>query len=433
MADLWAHLESRWPESILEPNLSRMASVMELMGDPQRAYPVIHVAGTNGKSSTSRMIESLLRANGLRTGLFTSPHLVDVTERISLDGQPMSQERILAAWEEARPYIEVVDAQSLADGGPRMSFFEVMTVLAFAIFADAPVDVAVIEVGMGGGWDATNVVDSQVAVITPIGLDHMLYLGETLAAIAAEKAGIINEGARVVIAEQKPEVASVLLAKCAALDIAPVREGVEYGVDAQALAVGGQLVNLRGIESGYPEIFLPLFGKHQAHNAATALAAAESLVGALDIDVVREGFASVAVPGRLEIVRHGPTVLVDSAHNPHGAAALVHAIEESFTFDSLVGVIGMLEGKDALGFLELVMPHLSAVVITAPQSPRAIDARVLAEMAESVSGVIPVIIEDQVTEALTTSIALAEERAGGVLVCGSVVLAGDVVRLLGKK
>lgn len=430
---LWQELEGRWPESQLEPSLARIASVVELMGDPHRSSPVIQIAGTNGKSSTARMTESVLRAYGLRTGLFTSPHLVAIPERICLDGRPVAEDVLLAAWEEAEPYIRLVDAKSLADGGPRLSFFEVLTVLAFAIFADAPVDVAVIEVGMGGTWDATNVVDAQVCVITPIGLDHMEYLGDTIAAIAGEKAGIICSDAEVVLAEQTREAAAVLLERCAAMGVTPQREGVEFSVAERSVAVGGQVITVRGTRAEYSDLFVPLFGDHQAHNAACAVVAVESFLHqALDVDVVREGLARVVVPGRLQMVRQGPAVIIDAAHNPHGAAALASALQGYYSFDSIIGVVGMLEGKDAVGFLEILMPVFDEVIITSPRSPRAMSAADLAVVAESVSSVVPQSIADSIPEAIDAAVAAAEARPGvnAVVIAGSVVLAGDAMRAL---
>lgn len=434
MDALWDELQSRWPESQLEPSLARIASVVELMGDPHRVFPVIQVAGTNGKSSTSRITESILRAYGLRTGLFTSPHLVRIGERICLDGVPVGDERLLAAWQEAEPYVRVVDAQSQADGGPRLSFFEVLTALAFAIFADAPVDVAVVEVGMGGTWDATNVVDAQVCIVTPIGLDHMEYLGETIAAIAGEKAGIITGDADVVLAEQPREAAAVLHDRCAAFDITPQREGVEFAVTDRVVAVGGQMIGVRGTRGVYPDLFLPLLGDHQSHNAACAIAGVESFLHQpLDIDLVREGLAQVVIPGRLQMLRQGPAVIVDAAHNPHGAAALATAIQQYYSFDSIVAVVGMLQGKDASGFLEILMPVIDELVITSPQSPRAMDAHELASIAESVSGVLPISVVASVPDAIDAAIGIAESRPGAsaVIIAGSVVLAGDAMRVVG--
>jgi dihydrofolate synthase/folylpolyglutamate synthase len=437
LADLWTSLEARWPENRIEPTLTRIASVCSLLGDPQRAYPVIHVTGTNGKSSTARMIEGLLRGAGLRTGLFTSPHLIDPRERICFDGQQISKERLLRTWDEISPYVDVVDRQSTADGGIPLSYFEVLTALAFAAFADAPVDVAIIEVGLGGSWDSTNVADGVVAVVTPVGLDHQDYLGDTIVDIAHEKAGIVKADAFAVIAQQELDVAEVLMERCVEVGATVAREGLEFGVMQRALAVGGQVLTLKGLNATYQEVFLPLFGEHQAHNAAVALASAEAFLsgaGPIDDDVVREGFSLATSPGRLEAVRRGPTIHVDAAHNPHGAAALSRAIEDSFEFGSLVGVIGVLADKDALGFLEAMESVLNTVVITTPSSPRAMDPHELAALAIEVFGEDRVVVEEELPEALDRALALAEgqdEYGGvGVLITGSVVLVGDAKRLL---
>jgi dihydrofolate synthase / folylpolyglutamate synthase len=438
LTQLWEHLESRWPENRIEPTLSRIAAVVSLMGDPQTTFPVIHVTGTNGKSSTARMTEALLRSFGLRTGLFTSPHLVDPRERICFDGEPISVDRILRTWDEIRPYVEVVDSRSIADDGPPLSYFEVFTALALAAFADAPVDVAVIEVGLGGTWDSTNVVDGVVSVVTPIGLDHQEYLGGSVLEIAREKAGIIKQGAHAILAQQELAVAEVLLERCVEVDAVVAREGLEFGVAARALAVGGQLVTLAGLNAQYDDVFLPLFGEHQAHNAAVALAATEAFlggVGPLDADLVNAGFAMATSPGRLEVLRRGPTVIVDAAHNPHGARALARAIEDSFEFGSLVGVVGMLTDKDAHGFLAALEPTLNQVVITRPSSVRAMDPDILGAIAVEIFGDDRVIVEPALPEAVDRALGLAEgdDAYGGigVLVTGSVVLVGDAKKLLG--
>ena len=324
-------LDSRWPETKIEPSLDRIAHLMTLLGDPQLSYPVIHVTGTNGKSSTARMIESLLRARGLTTGLVTSPHLHSITERIQLDGQPITPAKFVEAYDELEPYLAVVDAESINNGGPAMSYFEAVTGLAFTVFADAPVDVAIVEVRMGGRWDATNVVIPDVAVITPIGLDHMDYLGETIEAIAAEKAGIIKQGSIAVIAQQQPEAAEVLLRRAVEVEAPVLREGLEFGVVDRTLAIGGQLMTLHGITGDYEDIVLSLYGAHQASNASVALAAVEVFFGGgdrMNDDNVHLAFAEVKSPGRLEVLRRSPTVIVDAAHNPHGAAVLAHALEE---------------------------------------------------------------------------------------------------------
>ena len=438
--ELIGQLMSRWPESMIEPSLDRIGALVQLLGDPQHAMPVVHVTGTNGKTSTARMIESLLRAHGLRTGLFTSPHLLDPRERICLDGEPVSVERFAEAWEEIRPYVEVVDAQSIGNGGPALSFFEVMVGLAYAIFADAPVDVAVVEVGMGGLWDATNVADGKVAVITPIGMDHAEYLGDTLEAIAGEKAGIIKPGATVVIAQQELEVAEVLLEQAARVEATVAREGLEFGVAARDIAVGGQMLALQGLQDLYPDVFISLFGEHQAHNAAVALAAVEALIApadGLDVETVREGFMQVTSPGRLEIVRRSPTILVDAAHNPHGARALASALNDSFDFATLVGVVGVLSDKDALGVLIALEGVLDSIVVTAPHSSRALPVEDLAVLAADVFGEERVWVEQSLPDAIDRAVTLAEEvndyGGAGVLVTGSVVLVGEAKRLLSRQ
>lgn len=440
LALVLAELESRWPEHRIEPSLARITALMEILGDPQRAYPVIHVTGTNGKTSTARMIESLLRAHGLRTGLLTSPHLVDARERICLDGAPVDTERFLRTWRDVAPYVAIVDQNATAHEGVAMSFFEVTTAMAFVAFADAPVDVAVIEVGMGGSWDATNVADGAVAVVTPVDLDHADYLGDTIALIAGEKAGIIKEGAFAVLAHQTADAAAVLMERCALVGATPVREGIEFGVERRDLAVGGQVLALRGLGEVVDDVFLPLHGEHQASNAACALAAVEAFLGGgatrLDADIVREGFASVTSPGRMEIVRRSPTVIVDACHNPHGARALAAALQDSFDFASLVGVVGVLGDKDARGILLALEPALDAIVVTAPASPRAMPLEALTELAMEVFGEERTWVEEDLASALDRAAALAEEHTAyggaGVVVAGSVVLAGQAKRLLDR-
>jgi dihydrofolate synthase/folylpolyglutamate synthase len=435
-------LATRWPESILEPTLERVRGVVELLGDPQTATPVIHLAGTNGKTSTSRMVESLLRAFGLRTGLFTSPHLHSVRERIRLDGEPVDMERFVRIHADIAPYVGLVDRRSVEAGGPRLSYFEVLTVMAYATFADAPVDVAVVETGMGGTWDATNVADGQVAVVLPVDIDHAEYLGPDVATIAGEKAGIIKDGAAVVLAHQSLEAAELLLRRCVEAQATVAREGVEFGVLQRQAAIGGQLLTLQGPGGVYDEIFLPLFGAHQASNAAVALAAVEAFLGGgesqLNPELVREGFASVQSPGRLEVVRRGPTVVVDAAHNPHGARALAEAIQDGFDFTSLVGVVAVLEGKDARGLLMALEPVLVEVIITSTASPRALDADLLAEVAVEVFGPDRVEVVPRLADALDTAIERADEAAAqldggtGVLVTGSVVTAAEARAMLGR-
>ncbi len=432
-------LLARWPETRLEPSLDRIAALVELLGDPQRGYPVVHLTGTNGKTTTSRMVDDLLRARGLRTGRFTSPHVESMTERISLDGQPLTEEAFAQAYADIAAYLDLVDA----DQPHPLSFFETVVGMAFAAFADSPVDVAVVEVGMGGSWDATNVADGTVAVVTPIAVDHARYLGDRAGTIAVEKSGIIKPGATVVVAEQEDEVMEVLVERAQEVGATLLREGSDFGVVHRAAAVGGQVVDLQGLRGRYDEIFLPLYGAHQAQNAVLALAAVEVLAGEdpLADDLVREAFAGVSSPGRLEVVRRGPTVLLDAAHNPHGAAALVEAVRDSFTFDPLVGVVAMMADKDAESFLAALEPVLSQVVITRNATDRSMGADDLGEIARDLFGEHRVVVHDRLDDALEEAVTLAETGgsggesigSGGVLVTGSVVTAGEARRLLRRR
>jgi dihydrofolate synthase/folylpolyglutamate synthase len=429
---------ARAPEHDLEPSLDRIAAVMELLGDPQRGYPVIHLTGTNGKTSTTRLVETLLLEMGLKTGRFTSPHLHSMRERIALSGQPISAEKFLAAYDEVIPFIELVDTRSLAEGGPRMTYFEVLVAVAYAAFADAPVDVAVVEVGMGGRWDATNVADGAVAVVTPVDLDHQHFLGDTVELIATEKSGIIKEGAIAVSALQPhAEVVEILRERALEVGARLAVEGVDFGFKASDVAVGGQQFSMQGLAGDYDDLFLPLFGPHQMQNAMTAVAAVEAFVGGgetrLDPDVVRSALAKAASPGRLEVVRRSPTVVVDAAHNPAGAVALRQALEQSFNFARLVGVIAILKDKDATEILEVLEPVLDHVVVSRTTSPRAMDPDELGEVAVDIFGEGRVTVVRNLPDALDTAAGLADEGgvSGGVLATGSVTTAAEVRMLLG--
>jgi dihydrofolate synthase/folylpolyglutamate synthase len=485
---------ARRPEHAIEPTLERMAALASVLGDPQRSYPVIHITGTNGKTSTARMIESLLRARGLRTGLFTSPHLSSIRERIVVDGQPVSAETFVAAYDELAPYLALVDGQQAS----QLSFFEVLTGMAFAIFADVPVDVAIVEVGLGGTWDATNIADGAVAVVTPISLDHTAYLGGTVEEIATDKAGIIKPGAVAVLAQQPLPAAEALLRRVVTVGASVVREGLEFGVLNRDLAVGGQRLDLRGLRGDYTDIVLPLFGAYQAGNAAVALAAVEAFAagtplagqsadleadqadetagwpaeddgsgspadvrmadlddgtpavppprpaadddeppGALGQDLVREGFAQVTSPGRLEVVRRSPVVILDAAHNPAGMEASMEAITEAFTFAAVIGVLAVSEDKDVAGILDQMEPVISELVVTRNSSDRSMDPDKLAELAASVFGAERVRAARRLDDALEMAVGLADDASGeegltltGVLVTGSVVTAGDARLLL---
>lgn len=430
-----AELATRWPESRIEPSLDRIRDLTELLGRPQDAYPVIHITGTNGKTSTARMVDELLRELGLRTGRFTSPHLVSVTERICLDGEPVDDDRFAAVYRELEPYFNLVDARH----DVRLSYFEVLVALAYATFADAPVDVAIVEVGMGGVWDATNVADGKVAIVTPIALDHVDYLGDTIEQVAEEKAGIIKPGSLVVVGRQPDEAAEVLARRALEAGATLVAEDADFAVRSRTLAVGGQLVGVRGLAGDYDEVSLPLHGAYQASNAACAVAAVEAFVGGarepLDTEAVRNALARVASPGRLEVLRRSPTIMVDSAHNPAGARALTEAIQDEFSFTKLVGVLAVLGDKDVRGILEELEPILATVVVTENSSPRRLPVAELAGVAEQVFGADRTIRADTMPDAIDVAVSLVEEDAlsggAGVLLTGSVVTAGDARHLLG--
>ncbi len=441
---------ARWGEGRIQPTKARIEALMDVLGEPQRAYRSIHLTGTNGKTSTARMVDELLRAFGLRTGRYTSPHLTRINERIVVDGEPISDRTLVEAYAEIAPFIDLVDKQfeDPSNGeltGIKLSFFEVMTGLAYAIFADAPVDVAVVEVGLGGEWDATNVIDAEIAVVTPIGLDHTQFLGPTTGAIAVEKAGIIKRDSIAILASQPNDAADVLLRRSIEVAASVAREGLEFGVLDRRLAVGGQVLTLQGLAGVYEDIFLPLYGAHQAQNAACALAAVEAFFGAdsasgrIDVDIVREAFLEVRSPGRLETVRTSPTVIVDAAHNPAGMTATVTALSEAFNFRRLVGVVAIMGDKDALAMLDLLEPVLDEIVITSNSSDRSTDIDELAAIAVEVFGSDRVSVSDTLLEALDTAFELAERSddeylsGSGILVTGSVVTAGDARKLLGAK
>ena len=440
MREVEAAIRGRGVEWDIDPTLDRMDALMDIMGGPQRAYPVIHLTGTNGKSSTARMVESLLRARGLRTGLYTSPELNSMRERIQIDGEPLSEERFVAAYDDVLPYIEMVDR----DQPVAMSFFETLTAMAYAAFADAPVDVAIVEVGMGGRWDATNVADGAVAVITPVAEDHTRYLGSTAEEIAEEKAGIIKPGAITVVAQQRVTVAEVLMRHASEVGAVVAREGLEFGVRQREVAVGGQQLSIQGLHGVYEDIFLPLYGVHQASNAACAVAAVEAFAAPasgmealVDIDLVRQGLGQVESPGRLEVVRRSPTVLVDAAHNPAGMAATVEAVQEAFMFTRLVGLVAVMADKDVAGILEPLEPLVTEIVVTRNSSARSMPPEELAELAAGIFGQERVHVAARMDDAVDEAIGRAEEEddmgGAGVLATGSVVTAADVRTLLGAK
>ena len=427
-------LLARVPENKIRPRLEPTARLAELLGDPQKAYRVIHVTGTNGKTSTSRFIERLLREHGLRTGRFTSPHLVKLNERMSLDGEPVSDERLYNVWNEIEPIVGLVDAELKSAGDEALTFFEVLSVLGFAIFADAPVDVLVLEVGMGGEWDSTNVADGDVAVFTPISLDHMDRLGETIEAIAKTKAGIIKPGAIVLSSAQQPSALKVLSERAAAIGEKFLIYGKDFGVVATELNKLGQTVSIRAVAGEYDELNLPVHGEYQAENAALAVAAVEAFLGGgaqrIMDDVVRASFADFSSPGRLQIVSRDPLTILDAAHNEDGARSLVKAMKDSFGSPYAVAVISILAEKNARAILEILDDTFVEFMITQSESPRAIPAEELAELAREIFGSDRIHVQANPQWALAEAAKLLPATLGNaIVVTGSVTLVGQVLKL----
>lgn len=442
-ARVYDDLLTRTGEANPRPRIEPVRRLAELAGSPQLSFPVIQVAGTNGKTSTSRAIESLLRAHGLHTGLFTSPHLIDFSERFQLDGAPVGGKVLAEAWDELRLPLEVLDAQLDAEGQGPITFFEALAVLAFTVFADAPVDVAVIEVGMGGEWDATNIADAQVAVFTPIDLDHTAQLGPDIETIARTKAGIVKPSSTVVSAWQAPEAIAEIAAAAEREGARLFVEGRDFALVEDRLAVGGRQVELQGLHGHrYDPAFVPLYGGHQAGNVSLAVAAAEAFFGAerpLPEEVLDTGLAQLTSPGRLQLIGNDPIVYVDAAHNPHGAEALAKAVTESFAFSELAIVVGVLADKDAAGVLAALAPIADLLILAPVDSPRTLDAAALAELA-----VVPGLADSALDGAssgqreleIAISLPMALDRARGwangapgraVLVAGSVLLAGEAI------
>ena len=432
LAQIVEELNSRWPENKIEPSLDRIRTLLDYLGNPQETFRSIHLAGTNGKTSTSRMIDSLLRSFGIRTGRYTSPHLEDIRERITIDGDLITPEYFIYTYDDIKPYIDLVDANSEHP----LSYFEVLTAMAYAAFADAPIDVGVIECGVGGAWDATNVINSDVAVMTPIGLDHQEYLGNTIAEIAHTKAGIFREGKPSVLAHQTREAAEVLIRESAKCESIPLREGLDFVLLRRDVAVGGQLLSIQGLGGTYDDIFLPLYGRHQASNATLALVAVEAFLGGgaerLDVDAIRDGFAQASSPGRLEVMRRNPTVIIDAAHNHHGAVALHESLSEEFAFDRIVAVVAILADKDAVSFLSELSNIVDEIIVTENNSPRAMPTEDLFKIA------VDIFEEDRVSSAgsIAGAIEAAMDKAShptqsiGIVITGSVITVGQARALL---
>ncbi|CAN2234941.1 FolC Folylpolyglutamate synthase [actinobacterium SCGC AAA044-D11] len=430
-----AALMKRWPESKIEPSLDRISALVDALGSPQLSFPTIHIGGTNGKTSTSRMVDALFTELEYRTGRFTSPHLESFLERISIKGSPISPAEMIATYNDVALYLDLIDSRSQFP----ISYFEALTAMAFVAFAEHPVDIGIIEVGMGGDWDATNVLQSAVSVLMPIGLDHTEYLGESIEEIALTKSGIIKPESHVVLAAQEPEVARILLEKVVAKAAIPYREGIEFALIRRDIAVGGQLISVKGIHGDYNDVYLPLHGAHQAANATIAIASVEAFVGVkLDEELVRSAFANVSSPGRLEILHRDPTVIVDAAHNPHGAMALAQTISTEFDFESVFCVLGILGEKDARGVLKALEPVVDRLVVTQSDSPRALPVDDLYDLALEIFGTERTFKERDLATAITyameqaTLINQVSEGVSAVVVTGSVVTAGSARVILRK-
>ncbi len=437
MHEVENELLARWPETRIDPSLDRIAALADILGSPQLSYPTIHIAGTNGKTTTTRLIDSLLFELGLRTGRFTSPHLQSILERVAINGSPISEGLFIKAYEDIYPYLGMIDEKMPHP----ISFFEAITALSFVAFAEYPVDVGIFECGMGGEWDSTNVIESKVSVVTPIGFDHMEYLGDTLEKIAQTKSGIIKENTFAVLAKQEREAAQVLIDRCLDTNSTPIREGVEYEVLKRSVAVGGQLISIRGVYGIYEDLFLPIHGRHQASNAATALATVEVFVGehALNNELVRSAFAGATSPGRFEVVHRNPTVIIDAAHNPHGAKSLKETINSEFNFDLVIGLVAAMGDKDISGLLEELEPVMSKIIVTRNSSKRSATLDEIDTLARKIFGSDRVIAIESLVEAINQGLSLAkdtiaiQDKSCALLITGSVVTAGEARTFLAKE
>ena len=433
-AQVETELLARVPENNIRPRLDPTRRAVELLGDPQKSYRVIHVTGTNGKTSTTRFIERILREHGLRTGRFTSPHLVKLNERISIDGEPVSDQVLVELWEDTKPILEIVDAELATQGEGPLTFFEALAALGFAIFADAPVDVLVLEVGMGGTWDSTNVADGDVAVFTPIGLDHVDRLGHTIAEIAETKAGIIKPGAMVVSALQHSDAYAALRSSADFKAESWAQLGSEFEITDRTDSGFGQTFSFKGLAGSYHDLFLPMLGDYQVENMALAIAAVEAFLGGgkqrIMDDVLRVAVADASSPGRLQVLSRDPMVLIDAAHNPQGAHVLAAALQSGFSSKRFIGVVGILADKNARGVLNELEQVLEEVVITRSDSPRALSVEELADLAVEIFGEHRVRTANHLSSAIEDAKIMVGEGIGdAVIVTGSVSLVGDVLRM----
>ncbi len=420
-ADALADLEARQPERMV-PDLSRITGVADLLDHPERTYPTIHVTGTNGKTTTARMITSLACEHGLTTGTYTSPHLDSVTERIALCDEPIPEDELAEEYERLLPFLQEVDRR-----GERVTYFETLTALAYVWFADKPVSLGVFEVGMGGTWDATNLVNGDVAVLCPIGLDHP-ELGSTVRDVATEKAGIIKEGKTVVCREQPDDAIRVIEARCREMEARLLLEGRDFSLAGRLQGIGGQMLAVEGIHARYEELRLLMFGDHAARNAAAAVVAVEALLDRpLDQDAVERAFAAVSSPGRLEVLGRKPLLVVDGAHNPAGAEALARALPEPFTWDTLHMVIACSANKDVNGIIQVLGALGPRAYPTRNSSPRSAPPdRVAAACREAG-------LETEEFGSVEEALAAARAAAGDgdlILVTGSLYTVADARRAI---
>jgi dihydrofolate synthase / folylpolyglutamate synthase len=418
-------LDARQPEHMPGPSLDRIREMVNYLDHPELTYPSIHVTGTNGKTTAARAAAAVACAHGVTTGLYTSPHLTSVTERFSVCGVDMTEQEFGEEWARLAPYLELVDAAGHGD----VTYFEAITALAFLWFADKPVGLGVFEVGMGGSWDATNLVVGDVAVVCPIGMDHVAQLGPTLGDIATEKAGIVKEGKVAIVREQEPDAEQVLRVRAGEVEALLSWEGPDWEVEYRAMAVGGQAFTLRGLHGTYEELFVPMFGSFAVHNVAAGVVAFEAFTGqTLDEDALREGLADLRSPGRLEIVGRSPLVILDGAHNPAGSEALAEAMREFFTWNRLHLVIAISGDKDVAAMTAPLAPLADVVHATRNDSVRSADAQVVADAFAAQGAEIHT--EGAVAEALEAARSHAAPE-DVILVTGSLYTVADARRALG--
>ncbi len=424
LADITATFAQRAAEHRINPSLDRVRKVLDALGDPQGMFPAIVIAGTNGKSSTTRLVDAIARAHGIRSGAYTSPHLVSMTERILIDGHPISETRFVESLNEIYPIILMMEDRL----GEKLTGFELMTVLALSEFAEAPMHMAALEIGIGGTWDAVNVVDAGVTAITTIDYDHQNWLGNTIESIAGNKAGVIKPGAISVVQRQLPEAMEVIELTANEMQAKLLVQDRDFSVTTTT-AVGGQLVTIQTPRENYQDLFLGVHGAHQAVNAATALVAVENLLGdddPLNPAAIGHAFETFKMPGRLEVVHRSPTVVIDIAHNPNGAEVLAIALPAAMTFSHLTCVIGVLDDKDVSGIVSALVPLVDHWIVTTAPSERAITAADLAAEVVAIAGAARVEVIPNIADAMDAALVAADSAGAGsgVLITGSATVAG---------